>query len=277
MNDNTIDDLATEAERGYDLDKLAVLNTRSLLSVRVSEMMDLEFRTHYARVVVPAMTWREQDATIRELRELVPRVDCVGQCHTYCTNIDASSREREVIRRKHGIIIRRRLPALTGRDLRAHRAMMSLVTGLPRFTPRPGEARQSCTGLNLISGRCAIYGDRPLICHAWGAQESMRCPYGCEPDEYLTDEAWFYLSHRVHLTGGLANHTAEDILDLIALYETPEGRTEYDRAMRESRAEDERWQSMHFGLHPELAPAKGDSHDTEGTKPEHQQEAHSGS
>lgn len=276
MNDNTIEDLAAEAERGYDLDKLAVLNTRSLLAVRVEEMMDVEFRTHYARVVVPAMGWREQDATIRELRELVPRVDCVGLCHTYCTNIDASSREREVIRRKHGIIIRRRQPALTGRDLRAHRAMAEAL-GIPRIVPPPGGARQSCTGLNLISGKCSIYGDRPLVCHAWGAQESMRCPYGCEPDQYLTDEAWFYLSHRVHLTGGLDGYTSEGILDLIALYETPEGRAEYDRAMRESRADDERWQTMHFGLHPELAPQKGGDIVTEGTQPEHQQEAHTGS
>jgi Fe-S-cluster containining protein len=45
----------------------------------------------------------------------------------------------------------------------------------------------------LIDGRCSVYDDRPTICRLWGATESMRCPYGCTPDDALTQEE----SHRL--------------------------------------------------------------------------------
>src|SRR6188472_1141115 len=45
-----------------------------------------------------------------------------------------------------------------------------------------------CTFLDEATGRCACYRDRPLICRAWGSVEGSACPFGCEPDHWLTRE-----------------------------------------------------------------------------------------
>lgn len=39
-------------------------------------------------------------------------------------------------------------------------------------------------------GLCSAYSRRPLICRLWGVVDSplMRCPHGCEPERWLTDE-----------------------------------------------------------------------------------------
>ncbi len=39
----------------------------------------------------------------------------------------------------------------------------------------------------LKKGRCEVYPIRPMLCRLWGLVESMPCPWGCEPDRYLTD------------------------------------------------------------------------------------------
>jgi uncharacterized protein len=40
----------------------------------------------------------------------------------------------------------------------------------------------------LLYGSCSIYSMRPLICRLFGCVEAMRCPHGCEPEFWLTDE-----------------------------------------------------------------------------------------
>lgn len=37
-------------------------------------------------------------------------------------------------------------------------------------------------------GRCSAYQVRPLVCRQWGVGEDMKCPWGCEPERYLTEE-----------------------------------------------------------------------------------------
>lgn len=37
-------------------------------------------------------------------------------------------------------------------------------------------------------GACSVYAIRPLICRLWGTVESMKCPWGCVPSRWLTDE-----------------------------------------------------------------------------------------
>lgn len=47
-----------------------------------------------------------------------------------------------------------------------------------------------CTMLDHGSKLCRVYAMRPLICRLWGVVDSplMRCPFGCVPERWLTDE-----------------------------------------------------------------------------------------
>lgn len=49
--------------------------------------------------------------------------------------------------------------------------------------PRPAKDLM-CSALK--EGMCSIYSIRPFICRIWGAEESMKCPWGCKPEKYLT-------------------------------------------------------------------------------------------
>lgn len=39
----------------------------------------------------------------------------------------------------------------------------------------------------LTGDSCSIYSVRPLICRLWGVVLAMRCPWGCEPERWLSD------------------------------------------------------------------------------------------
>ena len=54
-----------------------------------------------------------------------------------------------------------------------------------------------CTLLDEATGRCTCYRDRPLVCRAWGTVESSVCPFGCEPDRWLTQQQFDELLARV--------------------------------------------------------------------------------
>lgn len=62
---------------------------------------------------------------------------------------------------------------------------------LQLFEPRPDVADPlRCTLLDHATELCRAYEMRPLICRLWGVVDSplMRCPHGCEPDRWLTDD-----------------------------------------------------------------------------------------
>lgn len=40
----------------------------------------------------------------------------------------------------------------------------------------------------LKNKQCSVYPVRPMICRIWGLVRKLRCPHGCEPDRWLTDE-----------------------------------------------------------------------------------------
>lgn len=48
--------------------------------------------------------------------------------------------------------------------------------------------RQDLTCGALLLGQCSVYSNRPLICRLYGCVEAMRCPFGCEPAFWMTDE-----------------------------------------------------------------------------------------
>lgn len=46
----------------------------------------------------------------------------------------------------------------------------------------------TCPFLNPHTGQCEVYEVRPLICRLWGVVKSMRCPFGCVPERWLSDK-----------------------------------------------------------------------------------------
>ena len=59
-----------------------------------------------------------------------------------------------------------------------------------------------CTFLDEHTGRCACYRDRPFVCRAWGTVETSMCPFGCEPDHWLTAQQLEDLLARVSDVAG---------------------------------------------------------------------------
>jgi len=45
----------------------------------------------------------------------------------------------------------------------------------------------SCPKL-LRTGDCGVYENRPAICRLWGVVRKMACPFGCEPERWLSDK-----------------------------------------------------------------------------------------
>lgn len=50
--------------------------------------------------------------------------------------------------------------------------------------------------------RCTAYSIRPLVCRLFGLVEQMRCPHGCEPERWLSDEEATEIMRQVIVAGG---------------------------------------------------------------------------
>lgn len=60
-----------------------------------------------------------------------------------------------------------------------------------------------CGHLDAAAGLCRAHPLRPLICRLWGVLESMPCPYGCEPERWVTQaEADALLERALALSEG---------------------------------------------------------------------------
>lgn len=90
------------------------------------------------------------DALYAEL----PNVECKQECAESCGPIDMSRIEWQRIQKRLG------------------------------FTPKA----VSLTCPMLEQGLCSVYTVRPMICRLWAVVETMRCPWGCVADRYLTHE-----------------------------------------------------------------------------------------
>ena len=60
----------------------------------------------------------------------------------------------------------------------------SRITNRLGYTPA-GDETLICP---MLSGNhCNVYAIRPLICRLWGLTPKMRCPWGCEPERWLSE------------------------------------------------------------------------------------------
>lgn len=98
----------------------------------------------------------------------LPSIACKGLCSQSCGPIECSNLERKRVRKAGGGHI-----GLKYLDVEAIKA---------------GREVPACPALEET--RCSVYAVRPLICRLFGLLQhpTMRCPHGCEPERWLTNE-----------------------------------------------------------------------------------------
>lgn len=109
----------------------------------------------------------------------MPKLVCRGLCSHSCGPIECSDLERR----------------------RIHKASGALV-GF-RFTViEPGKEVKPCAALDCETKLCNAYAVRPVLCRLFGSVEKMRCPHGCEPERWLTDQEARDLLDEANRIGG---------------------------------------------------------------------------
>ena len=64
------------------------------------------------------------------------------------------------------------------------------------------------------NGRCTVYSLRPLVCRMWGVVRAMPCPWGCEPERWLTDrEAMKLMAAAAELSGEDIGNLGAEMID----------------------------------------------------------------
>lgn len=69
----------------------------------------------------------------------------------------------------------------------------------------------------LENHRCSAYELRPFICRLWGTTPTMRCPYGCFPERWLSPEKAAELHRQVIALSGSRQYAFGDSAEAIAL------------------------------------------------------------
>lgn len=116
-----------------------------------------------------ALPIRDAFADLDELYAKLPRIDCKGLCHEACGPIAMAPSEME------------RLRAVSDRALRP----IDDGDGVVYLLPEPDTL--TCPLLSAEK-RCTAYAARPMICRLFGLVRKMRCPFGCKPARWLSDD-----------------------------------------------------------------------------------------
>lgn len=117
----------------------------------------------------------EVPAEVRALWDRVPKMkDCKGECDTSCGPTPAAPIEHDLIE------------VAAGKEaLRTEDGVLGAMT---------------CSLLK--DGKCEVYTLRPLMCRVWGTVPSLQCPYGCQPERWMTDaEVFEIIIAMTNLTG----------------------------------------------------------------------------
>lgn len=123
---------------------------------------------------------RVKAAALARLYASMPTVACKGLCAHECrTHIGAHPIEQQA------------MEEASGKPLVFHR----LERRCGHLTPEH---------------RCAVYEHRPLMCRAYGVVQAMRCPHGCVPDRWMSDdEARALFTELENLSGGKVGRAAK--------------------------------------------------------------------
>lgn len=109
---------------------------------------------------------------LAEIYASLPTVDCKKRCHGACGPISLLGREDKAVEQAAG----RKLRIVEdGSDRLLLGDPPEMVCPLLRFN------------------ECSVYAARPIICRLFGVTKRMKCPYGCEPSRWLSEEEAFDL------------------------------------------------------------------------------------
>jgi Fe-S-cluster containining protein len=105
---------------------------------------------------------------IKALYASLPRLDCAGKCAESCGPVFMTRVEWQQICKR------------------------------TRSEPSAGDG---LTCPMLVEERCSVYEVRPMLCRLWGMVETMKCPWGCIPERYLTEKEGYELLQRAYEEG----------------------------------------------------------------------------
>lgn len=111
---------------------------------------------------------------LQAIYDQLPKIKCQGFCgrdrhNTCCGPIACTELEAKLLDDYNGT-------KTAWESLGRKFVMMKLEPLSPLMT---------CPHLN-VSGQCNAYAVRPYVCRVWGIVETMKCPWGCKPERYLT-------------------------------------------------------------------------------------------
>ena len=117
---------------------------------------------------------------LKEIYDSLPKLDCKQKCQDSCSYVWASKFELQLIKK----ILRE--------QKKEYKPFKTLKTATYLKHKREGTLANlvhncRCPYLNE-KGLCSIYKFRPLICRLWGLTERMKCPFGCVPERWLSEE-----------------------------------------------------------------------------------------
>lgn len=106
--------------------------------------------------------------TLDEIYAKIPEVNCKGRCQKCCGPILCQKPEWDRV-------------VLVG-NVRPESEVP--LPECPALTPR---------------GKCSAYSVRPAICRLYGAVKKMRCPHGCRPKRWLSDQEAHAILEQIRL------------------------------------------------------------------------------
>lgn len=115
----------------------------------------------------------------------LPKMECRRKCQHCCQSFGMNWLEKRRLQAVAGPLKTRRVPCYT-EGLCGERGVL---IGVHEVLEGPCPL--------LKDGACSAYEQRPFICRVWGLTRKTACPYGCEPERWLTDEEVFALARKV--------------------------------------------------------------------------------
>lgn len=122
------------------------------------------------------MSQNEKLAKLKALYARIPKLRCQRKCQACCSNIGMSFFEHGLLTDSVGIVP---VPMSLSKLATEGGAIIGETLSM-------GKEVRICPFLK--NGTCSVYELRPFICRMWGATWMTRCPHGCKPERWLSDE-----------------------------------------------------------------------------------------
>lgn len=115
----------------------------------------------------------------------LPKVDCQQKCQACCATFGMSGLEKRRLEAAGGAIKTKRVMCFAENPVGGPGAPIGVHEVVKGQCPR------------LVDGRCSVYQIRPMVCRIWGTTKAFTCPFGCQPERWLSDAEVFALMCRV--------------------------------------------------------------------------------